>query len=103
MIGMEAKIDLDINRKLPDGWRWVRLGDICDAQSGGTPSRGRPSYYGGDIPWAKIEDLTRAGMYINQTSEHITELGLQESSARLFPPGTLLFAMYASIGTISIT
>ncbi len=104
MIGIEEKISLDNNRKLPDGWCWVRLGDVCDARSGGTPSRGRPDYYSGNIPWAKIEDLTRAGMFIDRTSESITEQGLLESSARLFPPGTLLFAMYgASIGTISIT
>src|SRR6266849_3504243 len=98
MIGIKEKISLD-NRKLPDGWRWVRLGDVCDARSGGTPSRGRPDYYSGNIPWAKIEDLTRAGMFIDRTSESITEQGLLESSARLFPPGTLLLAMYgASIG-----
>ncbi len=90
-------------RPLPDGWRWVCLDDVCLAQSGGTPSRGHKGYFGGGIPWAKIEDLTHAGIYIDTTAESLTDAGIRASSARIFPPGTVLFAMYgASIGTTSI-
>lgn len=93
---------LDEKKSLPAGWRWVKLGEVTKAQSGGTPWRGNPAYYGGPYPWAKIEDLTRAGMWIDKTEETITDLGLSESSARVFPAGTVLFAMYGSIGTASI-
>lgn len=87
---------------LPSDWKIVSLEDVCRAQSGGTPSRSRPDYYDGKIPWAKIEDLTRAGMWIESTEEHINETALEETSARIFPPGTVLLAMYGSIGTASI-
>ncbi|HEY7848634.1 MAG TPA: restriction endonuclease subunit S, partial [Ktedonobacterales bacterium] len=93
----------DAPRPLPDGWRWARLGDVCETQSGGTPVRGHSEYYGGNIAWAKIEDLTQSGMYIESTAERITINGLENSSARLLPPGTVLLAMYGSIGTASIT
>jgi type I restriction enzyme S subunit len=94
--------EADVTAGLPLGWRRVALDEVCRARSGGTPSRSRADYYGGDVPWAKIEDLTRSGMWLRSTDESITELGLVESSARVFPPGTVLFAMYASIGTASI-
>ncbi len=78
------------------------MGDVCRVQSGGTPPRGNTAYYGGSIPWAKIEDLTRSGMWIKETEESITQLAIESSSARIFPPGTVLLAMYGSIGTASI-
>lgn len=88
--------------ELPENWEWVRLEDVCHAQSGGTPRRGISEYYGGDIPWAKIEDLTRAGKWISATDETITEQALKKTNARIFPANTVLFAMYGSIGTTSI-
>lgn len=95
--------DGDDETTLPTGWRWLRLGDVLAAQSGGTPSRSVREYYGGSIPWAKIEDLTAAGMWIDTTGETITDLGLANSAARVFPAGTVLLAMYASIGAASIS
>jgi len=83
-------------------WPSVRLGDVAETYSGGTPTRGVVSYYNGDIPWAKIEDLTRSGMWIKSTEETISELGLANSAAVVYPAGTVLIAMYASIGTSSI-
>ncbi len=88
---------------LPDGWRWEKLGIACHVQSGGTPSSGIAKYYGGDIPWAITEDLTAAGQTISQTKQTITEAGLEDSGAKIFPPNTVLFAIYgASIGRSSI-
>ena len=83
--------------KLPEGWKTVRLSDIANTSSGGTPSSKNSDYYGGDIPWVKIGDLTDGP--VATTEQTITEEGLANSSAKLLPVGTLLVAMYgASIG-----
>lgn len=87
--------------EVPPGWETVRLGDVGDWGSGGTPSRKNPAYYGGDIPWLKIGDLTNGPVWSSETT--ITKLGLQQSSAKLLEPGTLLIAMYGSIGKIGVT
>ena len=76
---------------------------IASIKSGGTPRRGTAEYYGGDIPWAKIGDLTAAGRWIDETEETISEEGLNSSSARIFPAGVVLFSMYGSIGKTTIT
>jgi len=77
------------------------LADVGKWGSGGTPSAGNPHYYGGSIPWLNIEDLNDAELY--SAKRTITEQGLQNSSAKIVPPGTLLVAMYgASIGKLGI-
>lgn len=87
--------------KLPMGWVWTELGQIADWSSGGTPSRKNPEYYNGDIAWIKTGDLGEK--YINQTSEHITQEAIKNSSAKLFPKGSVALAMYgATIGKTSI-
>ena len=87
--------------ELPEGWRWVRLGEITDIQSGGTPKRSVKEYWGGGIPWAKISDIPEDGI-VDQTEETITEKGLANSNAKLFPPGTVLFSIFATIGKVGI-
>lgn len=81
----------------------VKLGTICEMQSGGTPRRGTTLYYkDGTIPWAKIGDIENSqNGWIFETEEKITELGLKSINNRLFPKGTLLFAMYGSVGKTS--
>lgn len=83
-------------------WDTRKLGDIAVASSGGTPTSTEPSYYGGGIPWVAIADITASGKHISRTEKTITQRGLDESSAKIFPTGTLLFAMYASIGKCAI-
>lgn len=77
------------------------LSDLCDIQSGGTPSRANREFYDGTIPWAKISDLEAANGLLLTTEEAITELGLEAIRGRLFPVGTLLFAIYGSIGKMA--
>ena len=92
----EDEIPFDI----PESWEWVRLGEISFITSGGTPSRTVSSYWGGDIPWVKISDIS--GKYVTKTEEKITLLGLESSSAKIFPKGTLLYTIFATIGTVGI-
>lgn len=77
---------------LPDGWRRSTLGEIARITSGGTPDRSEPSYWGGSVPWVTTGEIQFNT--ITDTAEKITETGLKNSSAKLFPPGTLLMAMY---------
>ena len=92
----------EIPFEIPDSWEWVRIGSVYQTSSGGTPEKGHPEYYGGNIPWVKVGDLT--GIYIDYTEDKITEMGLNCSSAKLFPRDTILVAMYCNdaIGKSSI-
>lgn len=83
-------------------WEVRKLGEVADLNSGGTPLTGNTKYYNGGIPWVVIADISKAGKYISQTEKTISEEGLNNSSAKLFKKGTLLFAMYASIGKCAI-
>jgi type I restriction enzyme S subunit len=82
----------------------IVLSDICEINSGGTPSRSILNYYQGEIPWAKISDIEKAeNGVIFDTEEKISVEGLKSIRNKLFPKDTLLFAMYGSIGKVAIT
>jgi type I restriction enzyme S subunit len=96
-----AEVFPNPNGELPKGWEWRRLGDICKTTSGGTPKRNVAGYYGGTIPWLKSGELDDG--LILRTEETITEKGLNESNAKIFPKGTLLIALYgATVGKLGI-
>ena len=79
----------------------VKLGDIFEIGSGGTPSKSHPEYYGGDIPWVKTGDLKNE--YLYEVEDFITEEGLKNSAAKVYEADTVLIAMYgATIGATSI-
>lgn len=94
----EKKIPLPF--KIPDNWSKVCIGQIGDITSGGTPQRANSNYWNGNIPWLKIGDIN--SKYINECSEYITEEGLNNSSAKWFEPGTILYTIFATIGTVGI-
>jgi type I restriction enzyme S subunit len=82
-------------------WPSFPLGDVCRTTSGGTPSRKRADYFQGDIPWVKSGELTDG--LVSEVSEFITEEAVANSSAKLFPQGTLLIAMYgATVGKLGV-
>ena len=84
-------------------WVEYKMKDIAEINSGGTPSSTEPKYYGGNIPFLSISDMSASGKFIKHTEKTITQLGLENSSARIFPAGTLMYAMYASLGKCSIS
>lgn len=85
-----------------EDWKKVKLGDLAFMQSGGTPRSTVGKYYNGNIVWVSINDISSCGKYLSDSERKITVEGLNNSSARLFPKGTVLYAMYASIGKCCI-
>ena len=83
-------------------WEVKRLGDVTEMGSGGTPPSSVPAYYDGDIPWVSISDMTKGGKVILSTDRNLTSAGFTNSAAQMFPAGTILYAMYASLGECSI-
>jgi type I restriction enzyme S subunit len=85
---------------LPEGWKWVRLGEVIeDMADGGTPSRNNPEYFNGDINWLVIDDIQRK---IFKTKETITAKGLKHSNAKLWKKGTVILSFGATIGEVGI-
>lgn len=88
--------------KIPEGWKWVKVIDLYDTSSGGTPSRKKPEYYNNGIHcWLKTKELDDS--FIFDTEEKITASALKNSSAKLFPKHTVIIALYgATIGKLGI-
>src|SRR6476661_4585536 len=85
----------------PDGWVWQKLTDLARLESGHTPSRKVPEYWGGDVPWIGIRDATgNHGREIFDTAENTNELGIANSSARICPAGTICLSRTASVGYV---
>jgi type I restriction enzyme S subunit len=88
------------NSNIPKHWQLKKLGEVCHTTSGGTPSRQKSSYYNGNIPWVKSGELDKG--LIMDTEEKISEESVKNSSAKIFPKGTLLIALYgATIGKLA--
>ena len=86
---------------LPKNWRIKTLADVADWTSGGTPSSKDSTLYGGNIPWIVIGDLTEG--VVLETEKTISKKGLDSSSAKKLPVGTVMVAMYgASIGRTGV-
>ena len=89
-------------KNLPNGWAIKPMTEVVTWGSGGTPKATESQYYdNGDIPWLIIGDLNDG--VVTESQSKITELGLKNSSAKMIPAGTLLVAMYGSIGKLGIT
>lgn len=97
----------DTRNGLPADWQVQRLEKIASLiTSGGTPTSGSPRYYleYGGLPFAKTEDLTRAGSrFIEACELGISEVALKETAAKKYPAGTVLISMYGTIGLTKIT
>lgn len=87
--------------KIPENWVWTKLGEVFEWGSGGTPSRKEKENFEGKIPWFKTGELDNE--YLYDSEERISQRALDNSSAKLYPPNTVIMAMYgATIGKLGI-
>ena len=91
-----------LKREIPQGWTAAKIKDVAQTYSGGTPASTNSKYYdGGDIPWINSGELNNP--IITSTTNYITEDGLNNSSAKLYPQDTVLVALYgATAGKVSL-
>jgi type I restriction enzyme S subunit len=88
---------------VPRGWKWTSLSSIARLESGHTPSRKVPEYWGGDVPWIGIRDATENhGRVIYCTAENTNALGIHNSSARILPENTVCLSRTASVGYVIV-
>ncbi len=88
---------------LPEGWQWVALSDVARLETGHTPSRRHPEYWGGEVPWIGIKDATENhGRVIHDTYQHTNKLGISNSSARILPANTVCLSRTASVGYVVV-
>lgn len=77
--------------KIPKTWEIKRISDVCKVVTGGTPSTKHPEYFGGDIKWLKSGDIKQ--LHIYDTKEKITQLGIENSNARIHPANSVAIAL----------
>lgn len=77
--------------ELPDGWKWVKFGEIFEVFVGSTPKRNIPEFWNGNINWVSSGEI--AFCKITKTKEKITQLGLDHTSCKIHPIGTVIIAM----------
>lgn len=90
--------------RIPEGWQIKTVGESFEILGGGTPSKEVPEYWqDGNINWYTPSDLTSAGtMFMEESGNKISELGLKKSSARMFPPYSVMMTSRATLGVVSI-
>lgn len=87
--------------ELPQGWKWCRLGDVCEFIGGGTPNKSNANYWNGDINWASVKDIK--GEYLYATEDKITSEGVKNSSTNLAKDGDLILVTRISPGKAIIS
>jgi type I restriction enzyme, S subunit len=87
---------------MKEGWEVKKLGDVCKTSAGGTPLKLHKDYYeNGNIPWLLSGEVSQGDIF--EAKNFITEKGLKNSSAKLFPKNSVLVAMYgATAGQVGI-
>jgi type I restriction enzyme S subunit len=101
--GAEIPFDVRPGRSMPmAGWRWVPLIEVARLESGHTPSRSHPEWWGGDIPWLALPDIRAVdGRTVTETVEHTNADGIANSAARVLPAGTVALSRTASVGFVT--
>ncbi|ARS91259.1 restriction endonuclease subunit S [Natrarchaeobaculum aegyptiacum] len=105
---MSEQVDItdyvDSESKQDSAWVEKRLGEVFNSiYSGGTPKKGVDEYYGGNIPFVKIEDLNeQKGEGVSTAEDYVTKQALEETSTRAFDSGTLLLTIYGSLAETAI-
>ena len=100
-VACRSAISKQVFARKPNGWN--RLDTLFSkGKAGGTPTSTKKEYYNGDIPFLSINDITRQGKYIQYTENHLSQSGLENSSAWVVPRYSLIISMYASVGLVAI-
>jgi type I restriction enzyme, S subunit len=87
----------------PKNWAWRRLTSCARLESGHTPSRYHPEWWGGQIPWISLTDIRELdGKVVHETREYTNEAGIANSAARVLPAGTVVPSCTASVGFVTI-
>lgn len=87
----------------PAGWQWRHLTSLARLESGHTPSRYHPEWWGGVIPWIALPDIRKLdGRVAHETTEYTNEAGIANSSARVLPAGTVVLSRTASVGFVTV-
>lgn len=89
-VAIEAGVDA-----FPAHWLRVPLGEIGEWRGGGTPSKSRPEFWKGELPWVSPKDMKV--LHISDAQDHISEVAVEGSSVRLIPPGSLLMVVRGMI------
>jgi restriction modification system DNA specificity domain protein len=96
-------IDRLVAELCPDGVEYRPLGDVVEKNyGGGTPSKAKEEYWGGDIPWASVGDLSNDLMEILDTRSKITPAGVSGSSTNVVPAGAVIVAIKIAPGKMKI-
>ncbi len=87
----------------PTGWKWRKLTSIARLESGHTPSRYHPEWWGGTVPWIALPDIRNLdGKVAYETAEYTNDEGIAHSSARVLPAGTVVLSRTASVGFVTV-
>jgi type I restriction enzyme S subunit len=87
----------------PAAWNWLPLQDLARLESGHTPSRLRPDWWGGDVSWISLTEIRRLdGCWTGETELRTNDDGIANSAARILPAGTVCFSRTASVGFVTI-
>ena len=86
---------------IPDTWKWVKLGNIIKFTIGRTPPRGEAEWWGNDIPWVSISDMSDYG-YIKETKEMVSKKAIDKKFSNISKAGTLLMSFKLTVGRTSI-
>lgn len=87
----------------PPGWRWRKLTEVARLESGHTPSRYHPEWWGGPVPWIALPDIRALdGKVAYDTIEHTNDAGIANSSARILPADTVVLSRTASVGFVTV-
>lgn len=85
------------------GWRWLKLSRVARLESGHTPSRTRPDWWGGDVSWLSLTEIRALdGQWVRSTQLRTNEQGIANSAARILPRGTVCLSRTASVGFVAI-
>ena len=97
---LQAAIEGKLTGWRCEGWRYVRLGDILIKDiGGGTPDKSIPEYWNGNILWMSVKDFSQAKYgFIEDTIDHISEQGLENSATNLIMPGAIIICMRMGLG-----